>query len=171
MKIGVKLRPSHTKSDEDPGHMTVHWDDKEKHLKFRGFRFYPEDLPIQYQSSSMWRAYFITRKQTAPDYIFKDIIAQDDYEERPDTLIGKSWEIKDELFADLETAVQIKTKRRHRRHGIYSFTPDEFEDCHNCVTWATDIINKFVEGKPLESVENGRVKLMKEQLEKLVNKP
>jgi hypothetical protein len=54
--------------------------------------------------------------------------------------------------------------------ALYSFNPDDFTTkdapCYNCVTWATDLAGRLVDGF-LTPVRQGRVKLAVLQLEPL----
>jgi hypothetical protein len=94
MKIGVKLRPSKTKGEHDPGHMGVYWR-AEDGLEFRGFRFMIDDLPEDKQDASSWRDYLFENK--VPGYVFDDIILQDDFHNRRDSLLAQNWTIRDDL--------------------------------------------------------------------------
>ncbi len=155
MKIGVKLRPTKTKGEHDPGHMGLYWK-AEDGLEFRGFRFMIEDLPEDKQDASSWRDYLFENK--VPGYIFDDIILQDDFHNRRDSLLAQNWTIRD----DLEPSVLQETAPR--QFSSYSFNPDTHH-CHNCVTWTVDIVNQVV-GQVLPRVREGRVKLMQAHLEK-----
>lgn len=45
-----------------------------------------------------------------------------------------------------------------RREDWYSFNPDDFDDCHNCVTWAVSQINLVVAQELLTRPRQGRIK-------------
>jgi hypothetical protein len=121
----------------------------------RGFRFLPEDLPAEYQPPSMWREYLF--ENAVPGYVFDDTIIRDDIEHRPKLLAGKSWPAEDNL------AEYVEEVTRPRQYGLYSFNPDDFQGCHNCVTWTVETVNS-VAGNVLPSVRQGRIRLMEEQL-------
>lgn len=154
MQLGVKLRPSKTKGDYDPGHMGVYWK-KGDGLEFRGYRFRVEDLPDDYQDSSQWRNYLFENR--VPGYVVDDIILRDDYEHRKDSLLERNWAMDDEK----EPALESQTEPRSL--GYYSFNPDA-NRCHNCVTWATETVNGML-GEVLPRVREGRIKLIQAHLE------
>ena len=154
MNVGVKLRPSRAKSTEDPGHMGIYWrHDDRRH--FRGYYFHIDDLPSECQEPSKWRDHLFDN--TVPGYIVEDIKIQDDFKNRRESLVRKSWAAEEALAEYLEEVT------RPRQHGAYSFNPDTF-NCHNCVTWAVETINLAL-GEVLSRVRQGRIKLMKAQLE------
>lgn len=156
MNVGVTLRPSRTKSENDPGHMAVFWRHSEE-LHFRGYYFELEDLPKEHRDPSKYRNYLF--ENTVPGYICCDDNAEDDYRDRRGMLVCKSWSAADSLDDFLEEIT------KPRQYGLYSFNPDKF-DCHNCVTWVVETVNSAI-GNVLPRVRQGRIKLMKAQLEAL----
>lgn len=159
MQVGVTLLPSRIDSEEDPGHMTFCWE-KTDAPAFRGFAFRVEDLPPEFQKASKYRNYLFTHQ--VPGYIEgeeRDPIACR-YTALRKILIRKSWEVDDGLLP------RINIETRPRQYGLYSFNPDDFPSCFNCVTWATSVLNSIA-GDVIRPVRQGRIKLMKAQLEEI----
>jgi hypothetical protein len=156
MKFGVLLRPRGVRSDLDPGHMGVFFRSSGGEIGFRGYYFSPTDLPLDYQKASRWREYLFEKK--VPGYVVDDVRLRDDFEYRRESLVSKEWELADDQRPEMEHMVSPG------QNGYYSFNPDDFDDCDNCVTWVVGIVNQFV-SPGLRPVPQGRIKLMREQLE------
>lgn len=158
IRIGVKICPSRAKDENDPGHMGIYWTEEESASDkvFRGFFFDVTDLPDECQHPSRWRDYLFDH--TVPGWIRNDVIMRDHYENRRDQLRSRTWTVERRQFETLQTAATP------RQFGSYSFNPDTLR-CHNCVTWAVDVINIAVGSTVLPRVREGRIKLMVTHLE------
>ena len=65
-QIAAILLPSKVVNEHDPGHMAVKFFAPDGEPALRGFRFTPDDLPIEFQSSEMWREFFNREDGKAP---------------------------------------------------------------------------------------------------------
>jgi hypothetical protein len=158
MKIGVKLRPSKTKHEHDPGHMAVYWGEPEER-KYRGFRFYVEDLPKEYRDPSRWREYLFAHQVAG--HIFDDILILDDLKHQAEKVLCKQWPAGSD---HLEEMTRLSPPGPH---GHYSFNPKADEGCHNCVTWAISTVRSVLGDDAMPMVPSGRVKLALETLKNL----
>jgi len=179
LEIGVILRTRNpSENPHNPGHMMVFWVGNNG-TEARGFVFSVVDLPQQYIEESRWRDFLFENK--VPGYIERDPNAVEDL--KNPTLPQHSWRL-------LKAMTDLVRWTNPRRCGYYSFNPDDFSprsvvyrilqklfpiqatnfECHNCVSWATDIANRFA-GEVLRKTPNSRVKDMTKQLHELSVQP
>lgn len=153
-QIAAILLPSKVVNEHDPGHMAVKFFAPDGEPALRGFRFTPDDLPIEFQSSEMWREFFNREDGKAPGYIFDEFVFEQQCAPYSRQVISRNWTIR------MASIVEELYPSERRRSGWYSFNPDRFPDCDNCVTWAARTINQAVGEIVLHFPENGRVRKM-----------
>lgn len=151
-QIAAVLLPSKAVSPDDPGHMTIRFCIPSGSVEHRGFQFLLEDLPEEYRRPSQYRRYLFDHR--VEGYVVDDLNFAQRLAKHADALTCRSWTIQH------PEAVKPLYPSATRREGWYSFNPDDFEECHNCVTWAVDRINEAAGADTLERPPNGRVKLM-----------
>ena len=122
---------------------------------FRGFRFKITDLPKEYRVASRWRSYLFTNR--IPGYVLDDVSLQDALKQFPAKVLCKQWAV------DMESIEEIADAAEVGRYGWYSFNPNYFEECHNCVTWAIFVVNRVL-ADVLPLIPNGRIKLAVQML-------
>jgi hypothetical protein len=148
-EFGIRIRNSRTDHENDPGHMAVFWQINTK-LTFRGYYFRITDLPPSKRNCSEWRSFLLNA--TVPGYIENDTRLRDDYEHRPEMLIGRNWDVPEAKDVD-----RLEVTCRPRQAGQYTFNPDTFPGSNNCVTWAVDVTNGIL-GPVLQRPRQGRIK-------------
>ena len=154
-RIAVKLVPRNVDYEHNLGHMGVMWRIGSTVI-FRGFRFRLIDLPKEYRAPSRWRDYLF--KNRIAGYVANDIILQDALCRIPAKVWCVHWDVETQSVEKI--AIAAATGRR----GWYSFNPDDYPNCHNCVTWTTLVVNEVFLGEVLPSVPNGRMKRAIEML-------
>lgn len=151
-----------TSGGTNPGHMVIGQEGTEP-SGFYGFRFDFMNLPPEFRPQSRWRDYLFDH--AVPGDIVDDTRYTQELLATDAQVFFKRAEGVDGLVA------LIPSVDRWPGFALYSFNPDDFttEDapCYNCVTWATDLVGRLVEGF-LTPVRQGRVKLAVLQLEPLV---
>lgn len=90
-RVGIKFLPKIILHENHPGHMGVYWNTSNK-TEYRGYRFYVDDLPEEYQDASKWRDYLFDNM--VPGYIFDDDIIRDQAEDNAQFLIDVNWPFK-----------------------------------------------------------------------------
>lgn len=126
--------------------------------EYRGFRFNPADLPDEFRHPTQWRNYLFTA--SVPGYVVdeEEPVAQD-RTSCPEKLWFLYWDCP-LGFVNLNVPEPGLSTYR------YSFNPDE-NHCHNCVTWATLMVNSEVGREVFPKVRNGRIKLAFEEMKRL----
>lgn len=156
-EIALKLTPSRVVSASDPGHVSVVYLDGADELTFRGFRFNVTDLPAEFQDAARWREYLF--EHCVPGYVVDDILHKRRFAEHKALFRCGKWPVAD--AAALEALRELPVPSRQ---GFYSFNPDDFENCNNCVTWACSIVQGVAGAVVVERPSQGRIKLLAEQL-------
>ncbi len=139
--------------------MGVAWNENEKET-FRGFVFVIDDLPLEYRKPARWREYLFSH--TVPGEIIEDVLLKRQVETGAAGVISRAWLAEIGQLRLLEGLCVVGP------HGAYSFNPDDHPGAHNCVTWATEVVNKAL-GEVLPRVRQGRIKLMSQVLEEQQN--
>lgn len=152
-EFGMRIRPSRAQGESDPGHAVVAYLDQTGSPAFRGFRFNPTDLPEEFQESSRWRDYLFDHD--VPGYIVDEIAFLSDYFAAPEMFAGRDWPV-----VDFEALKVIQELVVPCVHGRYSFNPDDFTGCDNCVTWACRNVQNVAGVTAISIPRQGRVKLL-----------
>ena len=161
MTISVHLAPS-TPEEHEPGHMAAAWARVPDARHFRGFVFDVSDLPEEFQTAERWRDYLFDH--TVPGHVIQDKRMAALVRHRRGSLLSQEWAAEPAQVRELESLTKTG------QTGRYSFNPDDHPGCHNCVTWATEVVNNAL-GQVLPRVRQGRIKLMAEVLRAQPNKP
>lgn len=156
-QIGAVLLPSRIASPDHPGHMFVRFLHPNGEIANRGFRFSPDDLPVEFRPAIRLRDFLFVNR--VPGYVVDDSVFAMKCQAFSQYVISRDWAIN-----RFEVVEQLKPTEM-TRHGWYSFNPHSFPDCHNCVSWAVDTINCVVDEAVLTCPRQGRVKEMKNILE------
>ena len=155
-QIGCVLIPSRVFNNDHPGHMTVRFFHFQRELAYRGFYFDPSDLPDDCRSSRQFRQFLLANR--IPGHIINDLLFAERCEAFGDHVLTHV------VAIHAQNVIETISPSEARRSGWYSFNPDNFEDCHNCVTWAVDIINqahgKVVLSRPHQGWIREMVKLL-----------
>jgi hypothetical protein len=155
-KAGLILRPSQTVNAHDPGHMIVFWEN-EGVRTYRGFRFSPLDLPLEFQNPSRWRRYFL--RNDAPGIVHDEAsFVRTELRKRPGKLLQLQWPCLTGFAYEPPATGQSDLR--------YSFDPDGIS-CHNCVTWATMTVNRICGSPVFPQVRGGRIALALKQFQAL----
>ena len=160
-QIAGVLLPSKVVNQHDPGHMAVKFLAPDGEPAVRGFRFTPDDLPEECQSSEMWWEFFNRDDGRAPGYIVDELGFEQQCAPYSKQVITRN------LIIRVISVVEELYPPERRRLGWYSFNPDRFLDCNNCVTWAARTINQAAGEEVLQFSENGRVRKMVQLLESI----
>lgn len=157
--MGVKVRPSRSHNEHDPGHLAVFWSTgpEKAQKRFRGFGFRISDLPPHARDAAQWRDYLF---QNCVRGVVKDDLGMlDDYLHRQEILACGTWRLDDDQYRTLENLAAVGVI------GWYSFNPDSVPSpdpaagpCHNCVTWGTQVVNTALGEDALPRVREGRLK-------------
>ncbi|MFO1005716.1 MAG: hypothetical protein U0929_07150 [Planctomycetaceae bacterium] len=150
--IEALVMPSRTASKEDPGHMVIGFNSPGDGEQHRGFRFSVDDLPKEFQTASRFRDYLFDH--CVEGYVVDDINFARQCEKYGGLVVSRRWTIRH------PETIKPLYPPQSRREGWYSFNPDNFPDCHNCVTWAVAKINDAVDDSTLTRPTNGRIKHM-----------
>ncbi len=138
--------------DRHPGHMSVRFLLPSGEMAFRGFRFALGDLPDDFDSAESIRRFLL--RHCVPGYVMDDIAFARFYDLFRQSVLSGVFAIRDETVV-LNLHIDEVT-----RQGWYSFNPDDFPNCHNCVTWAVDTINRATQAAVLPRPRHGRVSEM-----------
>ena len=160
-QIAGVLIPSRVFDQQHPGHMAVKFLAPDGEPAVRGFRFTPDELPEEYQPAEKWREFFKREDGRVPGYIMDEFAFEQRCTHYSGQVITRSWPIR------VESVVEDLYPSERRRLGWYSFDPDRFLDCNNCVTWAARTINQAAGEDVLQFPENGRVRKMVHLLESI----
>lgn len=155
-EIGFALVPSRTLRDDHPGHMSVIFKAPNSGDEYRGFYPLLTDFPDDCRTGERLRNHLFLNR--VPGYIVDDFAFADRIEQLPEHVLKGSFSILNRQVID--SLISSET----RRSGWYSFNPDDFEECHNCVTWAVATINSAAGEERLRRPRQGRIKLMVEQI-------
>ena len=153
-RLGVILRESRSTGEDDPGHMVIFWEEANEKT-FRGYRFNLMHLPDEHHEAVNWRSFLF--EHTLPGYIVDDIRMYDEVASRRSELIRIEEPVAAEIASEVLDGIARRTAPRQQ--GKYSFNPDNFDDCNNCVTWAVQEANVYLD-QPLKRPRQGRIKLM-----------
>jgi hypothetical protein len=96
--------------------------------------------------------------------VIEDIGMRDKVERGDNHLLEQRWP------ANATQMLSVMLHGTEGQHGVYSFNPDDHPGSHNCVTWATNLVNAAL-GEVLPKVRQGRIKLMAEALSHRSNQP
>ena len=151
-QVQVTLLPSRVVSPTDPGHMSISFHGPSIEPVHRGFRFRIGDLPKPFRSPHRFRDFLF--EDRVPGYVFDEFEFHIKCQMYLADCLMRAWPVKSESAVD-EICASVP-----RREGWYSFNPDDFEDCHNCVTWAVSQINRVVSEVVLTRPRQGRIKEM-----------
>lgn len=152
-EFGMRVQPSRSLGESDPGHAVVTYIDRSGSLSCRGFRFNPSDLPEEFQESSRWREYLFDHD--VPGYVVNEITFLSNYLASPAAFVARDWPIVDYNAVELIRRLTVP-----RSHGRYSFNPDDFADCNNCVTWACRNVQDVAGADAIDIPRQGRIKLL-----------
>ncbi len=156
-EVALKLTPSRVVFKDHPGHVSIAYLGDSGKLIFRGFRFYVTDLPAEYQPASRFRDYLF--EHAVPGYVMDDVGDLRRFEQNRDQFRSGTWKV-----ARAEEFEALKEMVVPARVGNYSFNPDDFEDCNNCVTWACHTVHKITGETVVSIPRQGRIKLLAKQL-------
>lgn len=159
--IGVKLVPKNVLFPNFPGHMGITWK-LGGFRSFRGFRFNPDELPLEYRSPSRWRDYLFDHRVRG--IVVNDVILQDTLKKMPEEVLCKQWIVKPMEVSQIDANTQVGP------YGWYSFEPDPPTGSHNCVTWTIEVVNRVL-NNVLQPVRKGRIRLAIEMLLRMGAKP
>ena len=139
-EVRAALLPSRVVSPSDPGHMSISFHGESIEPVHRGFRFRIGDLPKPFRSPNRFRDFLFDNR--VPGYVFDEFEFHLTCQRFPADCLTRTWPVNS------EQAVDAICSSAPRRESWYSFNPDDFDDCHNCVTWAVSQINEVV-AKPV----------------------
>jgi hypothetical protein len=115
-----------------------------------GFRFNIRDLPKPYRVPIRFREFLFENR--VPGYVVDEFEFQAMTRRFPQECLSRVWSVASQEAVD-QVCMEVP-----RREDWYSFNPDDFEDCHNCVTWAVSQINQVVSQELLTRPRQGRIK-------------
>ena len=151
-EIGFALVASRTLHDDHPGHMSTTFMAPKETVEFRGFVYLLRDLPEGCRSGEPLRNFLFQNR--VPGYVVDDFKFADKIREIPEQILCNVFPIRNR---DVVTTLHSPETRLA---GWYSFNPDDFEECNNCVTWSVATINEAAREVVLSRPRQGRIKLM-----------
>ncbi len=158
-QIGFDILPPMVIDERHPGHMSVRFRHPSGEVAFRGFRFVLSDLPDDCESAESIRRFLL--RHCVPGYVMDDIAFAKFYDLFRRSVMSGVFAIRD------LTVMQSLYSSDVTQVRWYSFNPDDFPNCHNCVTWAVDTINRATRSAVLPRPRHGRVSEMLRLLKNL----
>ncbi len=146
MELSIIFRKKGARGLADPGHIAVYWKETVIDKEVEYFRGLYAITSIEEPKD--WNILFNSKLEGK---IYNDIMIKQDY-------LKKKTENK---FVGSMRKTQIPyflKSVKEGQHVDYSFNPDTF-NCHNCVTWAVDTLNIFLEER-LPRVYQGRIRFI-----------